>query len=103
LKQTTIATHITTDNSRITNTGNYAQHRIIKLDIKTTRATFEAKMSDLNVIGNFSIVDGDFQLALAGLRGVDPELAGLTDDSVSGFGYANQPAKRKVLMIHSNL
>jgi hypothetical protein len=99
LKHTTIATHIITDNSRITNTDNYAQHHIIK----TITATFEAKMSDLNVIGNFSIVDGDFQLTLAGLRGVHPELAGLTDDSVSGFGYANQPAKRKVLMIHSNL
>jgi hypothetical protein len=51
-------------------------------------------LPDLNVIGNFSVVDGDFQLALAGLRGVDPELERLTDDSVSGFGYANQTVKR---------
>ncbi len=91
----TTATHIITDNLRTTNTYNYTQHyNNIKPVIKTTTTTFQAKLPDLNVIGNFSLVDGDFQLALAGLRGVDPELERLTDDSISGFGYANQTVKR---------
>ena len=46
-------------------------------------------ISNLNVIGNFSIVNGDLQLALSGLGRVNPELARLANHAVASLGYSD--------------
>jgi hypothetical protein len=47
------------------------------------------------MIGDFAVVDGDFELALSGLRRVHPELTGLADNAVASFSHSDQSEKSK--------
>ena len=61
--------------------------RLGLLGRKVDEATTASK--NLNVIWNFSVVDGNLQLTLSGLGGVNPELTRLAHHTVAGFSHAD--------------
>jgi hypothetical protein len=48
-----------------------------------------AAAENLDMIGNFSVVDRYFELALTRLRSINPKLARLTDYPIAGLRYAD--------------